>query len=229
MRMAFNFPLTSDPPHREGSIYFRSDSLQLRLDDGTSYYNISKDQVFSKGRVILTPVPQTIVIWRAPFPCSITAVTGTSETLNVTFYYSSLPAKVVIAEPANTSISTSSYYTAYSAWLVAAAPAVYNDAGSDYLMVKSTYSTPVMLIVQAIETTTSSSFSTSGSTTTTASVTSKASTYSTSTVSTIGSPGSNSLFAPVLAISAVIGVALAVEVARVSCKRPPRRNLESKG
>src|ERR1035438_5909786 len=31
----------------------------------------------------------------------ISAVTRTSETLNMTFFYSSLPAKVVIAEPAN--------------------------------------------------------------------------------------------------------------------------------
>jgi hypothetical protein len=68
--------LTSDPPHRKGSIYFRSDSLQVRLDDGTSYYNLSKSQVFSKGGVVLSPTPQTIVIWRAPFPCTITAVKG---------------------------------------------------------------------------------------------------------------------------------------------------------
>ena len=66
--------LTSDPPHREGSIYFRSDSLQVRLDDGTSYYNLSKNQIFSKGGVVLSPTPQTIVIWRAPFPCTVTAV-----------------------------------------------------------------------------------------------------------------------------------------------------------
>lgn len=68
--------LTSDPPHREGSIYFRSDSLQLRLDDGTSYYNLPKSQAFSKGGVVLSPIAQTIVIWRAPFPCTITAVKG---------------------------------------------------------------------------------------------------------------------------------------------------------
>jgi hypothetical protein len=72
--------LTSDPPHREGSIYFRSDSLQMRLDDGTSYYNLPKNQVFSKGGVILLPIPQTIAIWRAPFPCTITAVKGYQDT-----------------------------------------------------------------------------------------------------------------------------------------------------
>jgi hypothetical protein len=68
--------LTSDPPHRPGSIYFRSDSLQMRLDDGKSYYNLLKSQVFSKGGTILSPTPQTIVIWRAPFACTVTAVKG---------------------------------------------------------------------------------------------------------------------------------------------------------
>jgi hypothetical protein len=68
--------LTSDPPHREGSIYFRSDLSQLRLDDGSSYYTIAKQQIFSKGGVILAPAAQTIVIWRAPFACTITAVKG---------------------------------------------------------------------------------------------------------------------------------------------------------
>jgi hypothetical protein len=68
--------LTSDPPHREGSIYFRSDLLQLRLDDGISYYTIPKQLVFSKGGAVLSPTPQTIVIWRAPFACTVTAVKG---------------------------------------------------------------------------------------------------------------------------------------------------------
>ena len=68
--------LTSDPPHREGSIYFRSDLLQARLDDGKSYYTLPKQQVFSKGGAILSPAPQTIVIWRAPFACTVTAVKG---------------------------------------------------------------------------------------------------------------------------------------------------------
>ena len=48
----------------------------MRLDDGKSYYNLLKSQVFSKGGTILSPTPQTIVIWRAPFPCTITAVKG---------------------------------------------------------------------------------------------------------------------------------------------------------
>jgi hypothetical protein len=68
--------LTSDPPHREGSIYFRSDLLQVRLDDGTSYYTLPKIQVLSKGGVILSPTAQTVVIWRAPFACTVTAVKG---------------------------------------------------------------------------------------------------------------------------------------------------------
>jgi len=68
--------LTSDPPHRQGSIYFRSDLSQLRLDDGTSYWTLPKQQVFSKGGAIPSPVPQTIVIWRAPFACTVTAVKG---------------------------------------------------------------------------------------------------------------------------------------------------------
>jgi len=72
--------LTSDPPHREGSIYFRSDLLQMRLDDGTSYYTLPKQQVFSKGGAILSPIPQTIVIWRAPFACTVTAVRGYQDT-----------------------------------------------------------------------------------------------------------------------------------------------------
>jgi len=68
--------LTSDPTHREGSIYFRSDLLQVRLDDGTSYYSLPKQQAFSKGGAILSPVAQTIVIWQAPFACTVTAVKG---------------------------------------------------------------------------------------------------------------------------------------------------------
>jgi hypothetical protein len=68
--------LESDPPHREGSIYFRSDLLQMRLDDGTSYYTLPKQQVFSKGGAIVSPVARTIVIWRAPFACTVTAVKG---------------------------------------------------------------------------------------------------------------------------------------------------------
>lgn len=66
--------LTSDPPHREGSVYFRSDLLQVRLDDGTSYYSLPKKQAFSKGCCILAPSAQTIVIWRAPSACTVTAV-----------------------------------------------------------------------------------------------------------------------------------------------------------
>src|ERR1022692_4903850 len=58
--------LTSDPAHRVGSIYFRSDLAQLRLDDGSSYYTIPKKLVFSKGGVVLSPVAQAIVVWRAP-------------------------------------------------------------------------------------------------------------------------------------------------------------------
>ena len=72
--------LTTDPPHRMGSIYFRSDLLQMRLDDGTSYYTIPKQQVFSKGGTILNPVPETVVIWRAPFSCTVTAVSGYQDT-----------------------------------------------------------------------------------------------------------------------------------------------------
>jgi hypothetical protein len=68
--------LTSDPAHRAGSIYFRSDLGQLRLDDGSSYYTIPKKLVFSKGGVVLSPVAQTLVVWRAPFSCTVTAVKG---------------------------------------------------------------------------------------------------------------------------------------------------------
>lgn len=71
----FQLPLlTFDPPHREGSLYFRSDQLQLRLDDGLSYYTLPKVQAFSKGGVVLSPAAQTIVIWRAPFSCTVTGV-----------------------------------------------------------------------------------------------------------------------------------------------------------
>lgn len=73
-------PLTSDPPHREGSVYFRSDLLQMRLDDGTSYYTLQKQQVFSKGGVILAPIPQTIVVWRAQFDCTVTAIKAYQDT-----------------------------------------------------------------------------------------------------------------------------------------------------
>lgn len=67
--------LTSDPsPHRAGSIYFRSDLLEMRLDDGVSYYTIQKMQVFSKGGVVLSPTAQKLAIWRAPFSCTVTAV-----------------------------------------------------------------------------------------------------------------------------------------------------------
>jgi hypothetical protein len=68
--------LTSNPAHRQGSIYFRSDISQLMLDDGTSYWQIEKQQIFSKGGTILSPVEQTIVVWRAQFPCTVTAVKG---------------------------------------------------------------------------------------------------------------------------------------------------------
>ena len=68
--------LTSDPPHRQGSIYFRSDLSQLRLDDGTAYYTLPKKQVLSKGVVVQSPVPQKFVMWRAPFACTVTAVKG---------------------------------------------------------------------------------------------------------------------------------------------------------
>lgn len=68
--------LTTDPPHREGSVYFRSDMLQMRLDDGQSYYTIPKRQTFSKGGVIMQPSPLTVVAWRAPFACTATAVKG---------------------------------------------------------------------------------------------------------------------------------------------------------
>jgi hypothetical protein len=72
--------LTSDPLHREGSIYFRSDLLQMMLDDGTNYWVIPKQQVFSKGAAISSPTAQTIVIWRAQFPCTVTAVKGYQDT-----------------------------------------------------------------------------------------------------------------------------------------------------
>ena len=72
--------LTSDPAHRQGSIYFRSDLSQMRLDDGASYYTLSKNQVFSKGGVVQSPVAQTIVIWRAPFACTIRSVKGYQDT-----------------------------------------------------------------------------------------------------------------------------------------------------
>jgi hypothetical protein len=52
----------------------------MRLDDGTSYYSLPKQQVFSKGGAILSPVAQTIVIWRAPFACTVTAVRGYQDT-----------------------------------------------------------------------------------------------------------------------------------------------------
>ena len=68
--------LTSDPPHRQGSIYFRSDLSQMRLDDGASYYTIPKTHLFRKGAVIQSPVPQKIAIWRAPYPCTVTAIKG---------------------------------------------------------------------------------------------------------------------------------------------------------
>jgi hypothetical protein len=97
------------------------------------------------------------------------AVTKTSETLNVTFYYISLPKEVYIAQPTNTSISSSSYYTTYSAWVAAAAPAVYDDAGSNYLMVKSTYSAPVIQIAQATASSTGTNSATQSSITTSAS------------------------------------------------------------
>jgi hypothetical protein len=74
--------LTSDPPHREGSIYFRSDLLQMRLDDGKSYFTLPKQQLFSKGGSVLGPVAQTIVIWRAPFSCTVTAVKGYQDAGN---------------------------------------------------------------------------------------------------------------------------------------------------
>jgi hypothetical protein len=48
----------------------------MRLDDGTSYYTLPKQQAFSKGGAIVSPVAQTIVIWRAPFACTVTAVKG---------------------------------------------------------------------------------------------------------------------------------------------------------
>lgn len=55
-------------------------------------------------------------------------VAKTSDTLNVTFYYISLPSQVDIAQPSNVSISISGYYITYAAWVAAPAPAVYNDA-----------------------------------------------------------------------------------------------------
>jgi hypothetical protein len=109
----------------------------------------------------------------------LSAATTSPGALTVTFYYASLPAEVVIAAPANTSISSSSYYTTYSAWAASAAPAIYNNAGSDYLMIRSTYSTPVIQILQ-MTATTSSSTSTSAS----ASTSSSKSTTTTSTTST---------------------------------------------
>lgn len=68
--------LSSDPPHKKGSIYFRSDLLQLMVDDGTSYFTLPERQLFSKGGAILQPSPQTVVVWRAPFACTVMAVRG---------------------------------------------------------------------------------------------------------------------------------------------------------
>lgn len=72
------------------------------------------------------------------------AVTTASKTLNVTFYYLTLPQEVDVAQPTNVTIPASSYYTTYSSWVSAASPAVYEDSASDFLMVKSTYSSPVI-------------------------------------------------------------------------------------
>lgn len=130
----------------------------------------------------------------------LSAVTKTSETLNVTFYYISLPAEVDIAQPTNTSILSSSYYTTYSAWVAAVAPAVYNNAESNYLMVKSAYSTPVIQILQTTISSTGGGTSyTDTNSTTQSSITT--STSSAETVSTSISTVSSSVCTPSAASS----------------------------
>jgi hypothetical protein len=144
------------------------------------------------------------------------AVTPTSETLNVTFYYISLPAEVEIAQPTNTSISSSSYYTTYSAWVAAAAPAVYNDAGSNYLMVKSTYSTPVIQIAQA----TASSTGTGTTYTETSSATQSSITTSAVTVSiSTATPNYTVVLIVTVAAISLVAVVVAGTLGRANLRR----------
>jgi len=147
------------------------------------------------------------------------AVTKTSDTLNLTLYYTSLPTEVVIAQPANTSISSSSYYTTYGAWEVADAPAVYDDAGSSYLMVKSLYSTPVIQIIRA----TASSTGTGTTQTETNSATQSSITTSASNAVTVSIPTATPNYTVVLIVTAaavsLVAVAVTVKLGRAKLRR----------
>jgi hypothetical protein len=206
-----------------GDLYGDSISYGLGSDSHVNFTNFSMGStsnpswtfgvVSQDGNVTISAIQTNYI--------RFSAVTKTSETLNLTIYYISLPTEVDVAQPTNTSIPSSGYYTTYSAWVAAAAPAVYNDAGSNYLMVKSTYSTPVIQIIQSTAATFSSySTSSSAATTTAASVSStSSSSSSTATVAPISSSSLSSLFALVLVMGVVIGVVLVVGVNQISRKR----------
>jgi hypothetical protein len=87
--------------------------------------------------------------------------TQPGKVLNLTFYYSSLPVEVDIAEPSNTTILAAAYFTNYAAWVAAPSPAVYKDPTNTFLMVKSANLTPtIQFDLSGSSTTTSTSATT---------------------------------------------------------------------
>jgi hypothetical protein len=88
------------------------------------------------GNVTITAIQPSYVRFSTATPKAVT--------LDVSFYYTTMPTSVYVSQPKNASIPSSSYYTTYSAWVAAASPVVYSNTSSRQLIVKSTAFAPVM-------------------------------------------------------------------------------------
>ncbi len=105
--------------------------------------------VSQNGNVTITAIETSYI--------RFSAAVDPSSTLDMTFYFTSLPVDVYVAQPTNVTIPSTSYYSSYGAWADAPSPSVYVDPGLNYLMVKTTYATPTIQLEQNGTTTTSSS------------------------------------------------------------------------